>query len=127
MNKNKILVVDDEDYIREVMHTLLSKMGYEVTVVENSEDALTLAREKYFPVIITDLLLMGMDGVEFCEILRRKNKESKVFALSGHIDLYDAEKFKNAGFSGLLKKPIDIGEIKKVIGEIFNSDSDNAT
>ncbi|MBW2591592.1 MAG: response regulator [Deltaproteobacteria bacterium] len=121
MNKKKILVVDDEDYVRELMQTLLKKMGYEVTVVESSEDALGLIEKEYFPVIITDLLLMGIDGVELAEILQRKNKKSKVFALSGHIDLYDSEKLKNAGFSGLIKKPIDIGEIKKIIEESFTS------
>jgi len=121
MNEKKILVIDDEDYIRELMHTLLNKRGYKVTIVESSEDALRLIEKEYFPVIITDLLLMGMDGIEFCEILRQKNIRSKVFALSGHIGLYDAERLQDAGFSGLLKKPIDIGEITKIIEESFNA------
>ena len=121
MSEKKILVVDDEDYVRELMHTLLNKMGYEVTVAESSEDALRLIKKEYFPVIITDLLLMGMDGLEFCEILRQKSKKSKVFALTGHVNLYDAGKLENAGFSGLFKKPIDIGEMKKIIEESFNS------
>ena len=80
---------------------------------------MTLIRDEKFPVIITDLLLMGMDGVEFCELVRRRNRKVKIFALSGHSGLFDPEKIENAGFDGFIEKPIDMLTIQKTISGCF--------
>jgi len=70
MMENKILVVDDEDFHRELMQKLLCKLGYDVAVVESAEAAFShLAKEKV-SIIITDLIMLEMDGVEFCQKIR---------------------------------------------------------
>ena len=58
MMENRILVVDDEDYHRELMQKLLSRLGYEVEAVESAEDAFSFLNKEQFPVIITDLIML---------------------------------------------------------------------
>ena len=117
--ENKILVVDDEDYHRELMQKLLSTLGYEVEAVESAEDAFSsLAREK-FPVIITDLIMLEMDGVEFSRKIRETDNKTFVIALTGHTELYDIDRLKEAGFDNHLAKPFKIEVIEKAIQEGF--------
>ena len=119
MVEKKILVVDDEDYIRELMQKLLGRLGYRVSVAESSEKAIGMIKHEKFPVIITDLLMMGMDGVEFCELVRRSHRKVKIFALSGHGALFDPDKIEKAGFDGFIEKPIDMATIQKTIAGCF--------
>ena len=119
MIENKILVVDDEDYHRELMQKLLSKLGFEVKAVESAEDAFSsLAREK-FPVIITDLIMLEMDGVEFCRKIRETDNKTFIIALTGHTALYDIDRLKEVGFDNHLTKPFKIEVIKQAIQEGF--------
>ena len=117
--EKKVLVVDDEDFHRELMQKLLSKLGYEVAVAESAEEAFGLLKKEKFPVIITDLIMLEMDGVEFCQMLRETDTRTVVIALSGHSDLYDTAKLVEAGFDNHLTKPINVETISKAINEGF--------
>ena len=117
--ENKILVVDDEDFHRELMRKLLFKLGYDVAVVDSAEAAFShLAKEKV-PIIITDLIMLGMDGVEFCQKIRETDSKTIMIALSGHTDLYELDKLKEAGFDNHLTKPFKVDSIKAAINEGF--------
>ena len=117
--EKKILVVDDEDFYRELMQKLLSRLGYEVAVAESAEEAFSLIKKEKFPVIITDLIMLEMDGVEFCQALRETDTKTVVIALSGHTELYDSAKLKEAGFDNHLTKPFKIEVIKEAIQACF--------
>ena len=117
--EKKVLVVDDEDFHRELMQKLLSRLGYEVAVAESAEQAFSLLKGEKFPVIITDLIMLEMDGVEFCQMLRETDTKTVVIALSGHSDLYDTERLKEAGFDDHLTKPFKIEIISQAIKEGF--------
>ncbi len=117
--EKKILVVDDEDFHRELMQKLLSRLGYEVSVAESAEEAFSLLKREKFPVIITDLIMLEMDGVEFCQMIRETDTKTVVIALSGHSDLYDSERLKEAGFDNHLTKPFKIEVISQAIQEGF--------
>ena len=119
MIKKKILVVDDEDFHRELMQKLLSKLGYEVAVAESAENAFSQLKKETFPVIITDLIMLEMDGVEFCQQIRETDSKTIVIALTGHTNLYDPAKLKEAGFDNHLYKPFKIDTIEQAIKEGF--------
>jgi CheY-like chemotaxis protein len=99
------------------MQKLLSKMGYEVAVAESAEEAFSLLKREKFPVIVTDLIMLEMDGVEFCQLLRETDTKTVVIALSGHTELYDSAKLKEAGFDNHLHKPINVETISRAIKE----------
>ena len=117
--EKKVLVVDDEDFHRELMQKLLSKLGYGVAVAESAEEAFSLLKNEKFPVIITDLIMLEMDGVEFCQLLRETDTKTVVIALSGHTELYNREKLIEAGFDNHLTKPFKIETISQAIKEGF--------
>ncbi len=113
--EEKILVVDDEDYHRELMEKLLERLGYQAVVADSAEQAFSLLQGQQFPLIITDLIMLEMDGVEFCRRIRETDAKTVVIALTGHADLYDLEKLKEAGFDNHLSKPFKIDVIKQAI------------
>ena len=113
--KKKILVVDDEDFQRDLLNKLLTKAGYTVAEAESPEAAFSLMKNEDFPVIITDLIMLDMDGVEFCQRIRERNVQSVIIALTGYADLYDPEKLKRVGFFNYLTKPIKLDKIQPVI------------
>ena len=117
--ENKILVIDDEDYHRELMYKLLTKMAYQVAVAESAEDALALMKKERFTVILSDLIMLDMDGVEFCQTVRETDSETVIIALTGHGDLYDSAKLKMVGFDGYIAKPIRMDKIKKALDDAF--------
>jgi CheY-like chemotaxis protein len=120
MAKKKILVVDDEDYHRNLVKAFVEKLGYAVTDCASPIEALALLESTSFPLIITDLIMYDMDGMEFCEKVRETNRESKILALSGFIDLYESEKLDRAGFDGFLDKPIEMQKLKNAIAQALN-------
>jgi CheY-like chemotaxis protein len=115
--KTKILVVDDEDFQRDLLKRLLSKVGYDVMTAESPEVAMSILANEEFPVIITDLIMLDMDGVEFCQRVRETNSKTVIIALTGHSDLYDMEKLKAVGFDNYLTKPIKVDVIRRAVEE----------
>lgn len=113
--KKKILVVDDEDFQRDLLKKLLTKAGYAVAEAESPEAAFALMKNEDFPVIITDLIMLDMDGVEFCQRIKERNVQSVIIALTGYADLYDPEKLKRVGFYNYLTKPIKLDKIQPVV------------
>jgi len=78
MSKEKILVVDDEKDIIELVHYNLEKEGFKVISATNGEKALQLASKEEPEVIILDLMLPGIDGLEVCRVLKRNNQTSSI-------------------------------------------------
>ena len=115
--KTRILVVDDEDFQRDLLKKLLSRSGYEVEEAQSPEVALSILDKEEFQVIITDLIMLDMDGVEFCLRVRETNSKTVIIALTGHVDLYDIDKLKIAGFDNYLTKPIKVEIIQDAIEE----------
>jgi two-component system phosphate regulon response regulator PhoB len=78
MVKEHILVVDDEENIRELLQYSLAKQGYQVTPVATGEDALAACRNESPDLILLDLMLPGIDGLEVCRSLKANPKTSHV-------------------------------------------------
>jgi two-component system alkaline phosphatase synthesis response regulator PhoP len=78
MNYGKILVVDDEEHIVELIKFNLEKNGYKVVTAFNGNDALKLAKDEKPDLIVLDLMLPGIDGIEICKILKRDEDTEKI-------------------------------------------------
>lgn len=70
MNKERVLIVDDEEDIQELIKYNLEREGYHVICTSNGEDGLTAARDKKPDLIVLDLMLPGVDGLDTCKILK---------------------------------------------------------
>ena len=125
MNKKKILIVDDDNAYLKVLEKIFSKMEYEAEFAASSEDALKILEKENFPLIITDLDMPGLDGVELCKQIRIIDPKAVVYALSGYIAEYDTEYLENSGFDGYLSKPAKIEVLKKAIEGAFDKLEEN--
>jgi len=78
MAHEHIMVVDDEEDILELVGYNLERIGYRVTRVDSGEDALRIARDKEPDLILLDLMLPGIDGLEVCRLLKQDNRTSSI-------------------------------------------------
>jgi len=108
--KKKILLVDDDSVIREVLSALLVKGGYEVEEAADGETALKKAQETFYDHIITDLSMPGMGGLGLLERLNDLGVESIVTVISGHSDLGNVSKAFKLGASDFIAKPVQYVE-----------------
>ncbi len=82
-----LLLVDDEDGIRRMLALTLADVGWEVRTARSAEEALALYRERPAPVVITDIKMPGMDGLELLKALKVQDPECEVVLITGHGDM----------------------------------------
>jgi two-component system KDP operon response regulator KdpE len=104
MNSARILVVDDDPQIRRVLRTMLVAQGYEVDDARNGEEALERVRNQKLDLIILDVNMPGMDGIETCRLIRSRSDIAVIM-----LTVRDAEKDKvealDAGADDYITKP----------------------
>jgi len=105
--KEKILVVDDEEVLRNLAKEVLSEEGYQVTLASSGDEALSCLKQGVFDLIITDLKMPGMDGMEFLKKAKELNKETQVILLTSHLSPTTALSSLEAGAYWYLTKPLD--------------------
>jgi len=102
----KILIVDDEEDIREVLEISLSDLGYEVYTAENGEEALRIIEEVTPPIVLTDIRMPIMDGIELLRKIKQENSEIEVIMITGHGDMDLAIKSLKHEATDFITKPI---------------------
>ena len=113
---NRILVVDDEKEIRELFRRVLETAGYEVETAESGEQALAILEEEKFPLLLFDLNLPGIDGIELCKRARKLLPISIIFAITGYASLYHLHDCREAGFDDYFIKPLSIKTLLEEVG-----------
>jgi len=107
-NKNmKLLLVDDEAGIRKVLSITLSDIGYEVFTAENGDQALEIFREKIPPIVLTDIKMPGMDGIELLQKIKLESPDTEVIMITGHGDMDLAIKSLKYRAIDFVTKPIN--------------------
>ncbi len=122
-NPMKILVVDDEQVIRDLFTRILSIMKHEVTSVLSGEEAIKKAQEEDFDIVFLDIMLPGKDGVETMREIRKINPKIKVVMMTGFSVQDKVDTALAEGAYKALKKPFDIVEIKGAIDEILKTET----
>jgi len=125
MNEKKLLVVDDDESYLNILKKILTKMEYAAEVATSSEEALKILEKEKYPLIITDLDMPGLDGVELCKQIKKNDSKSIVYALSGYITDYDTEDLEKSGFDGYLYKPAKLEVLKQAIEGAFDKIEEN--
>ncbi len=110
MSSGKILVVDDEPQIRRVLRTTLTAQGYEVFDARNGEDALERIREDRFDLILLDVNMPGMGGLETCRQIRATS-EAAIIMLSVRNTEQDKVHALDAGADDYVSKPFSTPEL----------------
>jgi CheY-like chemotaxis protein len=115
----KILVVDDEEVIRDLFEQALSPAGYDVRLAESGEEALAILNRERIEVIFLDLKLFGMNGIKLCRQIRSDNPVAIINAITGWAALFEIEECREAGFDDYFVKPVDMGAIAQAVEHAF--------
>ena len=107
MKKETILLVDDEAGIRKVLGISLSDMGYEVVTAENGEEALRIFRELLPPIVLTDIKMPGINGIELLDEIKKDNPDTEVIMITGHGDMDLAIMSLQRDATDFVTKPIN--------------------
>lgn len=103
----KLLIVDDEEGIRKVMGIFLADMGYEVHSAENGEEALRIFSEVKPPIVLTDIKMPGMDGIELLKRLKSESPDTEVIMITGHGDINLAIRSLKFEATDFITKPVN--------------------
>ena len=118
----KILMVDDEKDFLEVVREALELRGFEVTATSNAVEAgLALAGKKP-DLILMDIRMAGINGLQACEAIRRNSitKDLPIVIISALSDESDIRRARKIGIADYLVKPLDIESLVKMVKEILN-------
>lgn len=107
MMNAKILLADDDAALRRVIQFKLKQRGYDVTAVENGEQALNKLSEIHFDLLLTDMKMPGMSGIELLSAVRKKIPELEVVLITAFADISQAVEAVKLGAFDYITKPFD--------------------
>jgi signal transduction histidine kinase len=118
-----VLVVDDDDHVRQIVERLLRDADYGVLSAANGDEAVTLYEENAAEIdlVLVDMTMPGMNGLETLTELRKRAPDAKVILTSGYSDS-SAEAVEQAGFSEFLAKPYQPAELYRVLAKVLELD-----
>ena len=111
MEKKRILVVDDEEIVRYSLVNILRNNGYDVEDVSSAEEALKFIYEKQYHLVLTDLVLEGMGGLELLENIKVISPRTLVIVITGYGSIKTAVTALRLGVYDYLLKPCDENEL----------------
>ena len=119
MKQYKILVVDDDYASRLMLKKALEQYSYDVTLCSNGTDALNLLREQRFDLVLTDLIMQGISGIDLLEKVRELESDIATILLTGHASIETAVQAVRLGANDYLLKPINLEELQIRIKRAF--------
>jgi PAS domain S-box-containing protein len=103
---SKLLLIDDEEGIRKVFSISLKSDGYDVATAASGQQGIDLFQKEFFPIVLTDIKMPGMDGIEVLRRIKEINPEVEVIVITGHGDMESAIQSLHLGASDFITKPV---------------------
>ena len=119
--KQVILIVDDEEGLREGLSKLLEGEGYAVIAAETGEEALQILQQSHIDLVLTDMRMPGMDGIELLKKIRERHGELGVIILTGYGQIESYIEAMNFGAIEYVSKPFKVNELKFIVNKILNN------
>jgi two-component system phosphate regulon response regulator PhoB len=114
--KRKILVVEDHPTVREVLRILIGMEDYEVAVAPNGETGLVLAEAMRPDVVLLDVMMPGLNGLEVCRALKARDASTRVVMVSARTSEDDEREGREAGADAYLHKPFSPLGVLEAVG-----------
>ncbi len=120
----KILIIDDNVMVRKIIRNIFRNEGYEIEEAENGIEGLDMVKQEPFHLIITDILMPKMEGLELIIHLKRDFPKIKVIAISGGKPYY-LYMAKKLGIESVFTKPVDPQELLKAVKRLIQFPTTN--
>jgi len=111
----RLLIVEDEDTLCRSLQRVLHREGYDVDIADSAESAFSLLEHGSYDLIITDIILPGISGIELLTKYRRTNPAQKVMVITAYASLTTAMESLKAGACDFLVKPLMHDEMKRAV------------
>ena len=125
--RTRMLVVDDEDFVRELIGEILEGEHCEVYLAESGSEALSVFREKSFDAVFTDVGMPGMSGWEFAREIRRINTSIPIAVITGWGEAVGSHEQKEAGVNWVVPKPFTADRIVELVRDINSARQNSVT
>jgi len=117
----KILLVDDEGVVRETLAEMLEEEGFEVNMADGAEDAILKFQKYQCDVVLTDLSMPGVNGIELAKRIKKMDTNVPVFLITGWNQLDRKFLESNKVVDGVIEKPFDMDQIRREISKVLNT------
>ena len=107
----KILVVDDDETIRDVVSKMLCRLDFEVSSADSAESGLALFLKNQFDLVITDFSMSGMDGIHMAYYIKEKSPSTQVLLMTGADKAVILSKIKDSAVAKALFKPLILAQM----------------
>jgi DNA-binding response OmpR family regulator len=113
----RILVLDDNPILTMVLSDHFAERGHKVVPAYDPNLGLLFSNRKYFDLMIIDFVLPGMNGIEVLELMRKKNKDTRVIIITGFPELLEKESARLAKLDveAVIEKPFDFSELDELV------------
>lgn len=117
--KYKLLIVDDEEEVREFISERYKLMGMEIYLAQNGKEAIEILSKEKINIVISDILMPVMNGIELMKVIRNEYSMVKAIMITGHVDLQNALNCYRYGAFNIIFKPFNnFDELDESIEEI---------
>jgi len=106
-----ILLVEDEESMQILLSYMLESKGFNVTVVDNGADAVSILKSQTFDILCTDIMLPQMNGIEVCKFSREFNPQLPIIVISSKSQEKEIDEALSAGANDYIKKPFDVDDL----------------
>ncbi len=122
-SKHHILLVEDEEHLRELLESILQSRGYKITIASNGQEAYHQFQQlsSKIDLVLTDIKMPEMSGKELQELVHKLNPETKMIAITGSIGVSESRSIMQEGFKAVVEKPFDIQEVLDTIRSVILS------
>ena len=122
MANELILVVEDNDKNRKLVRDVLTFKGYEIIEAETGEEGVHLAQERHPSLILMDIRLPGIDGIEALRQLRAEEatREIPIMAMTASVMTADRQKITDAGFDAFQSKPLKVSDFVTAVERLLD-------
>ncbi|RRA97698.1 response regulator [Larkinella rosea] len=122
MSTKRVLIAEDSSVIQNLARKILEFQNYDITSVKNGEQVLQILEKEDFSIILLDINMPIMDGMECVRRVRALADKDKaavpVVAITGNAKNYTEEEFKTAGFNDVLVKPLNFDRLVEVVNQL---------
>jgi len=123
----KILLVEDNELYRILVKEVLEMDNYQIRVVNDGEEALSALKSESFDLVLTDIALPKLNGIELIQKIREQEKKrpkksrQKIIAMTADLQTKDGKSFEEIEFDGFIQKPFKIQDFRNYVESIIGS------